>query len=322
MLDNAFTRAGRFDLKLAVGLPDKEGRYNILKIHSANKKLSEETDLHNVATKCSGFSGAELEALLNESAMVAVGKKHDLIFNDDIDDAFFKIVTQGNKKPRKEVSETNRIIAWHEAGHTLATKLLTDDEVPSVTIIGSSSGAGGITFRTPSEEGIWSKKYIRSTVQVMYAGRAAEEIYLGDGELITTGAGQDIKQATLIIKEYIAAYGMGKVGMLDMAQLKPDSSNILDEATELAQELYDSVLALLRSNYVTLKRLAEYLLDRETLYESEIDFIIEGKELETPKDDTTVDEAQDNVKDTEYPDISNLSDEEYANLFKEIHLEK
>lgn len=276
MLDNAFKRAGRFDLKLAVGLPDKESRKNILAIHAKNKKLDDSVSLDVIANKTSGFSGAELEALLNEAAMSAVGKGRSLINNDDIEDAFFKIVMQGNKKPRKEITEMHKLVAWHEAGHTLATKLLTNDSVPSVTIIGSSSGAGGVTFRTPKDEGLQSKKYLKSLIGVMYAGRAAEEIYHGNSDLITTGASQDIKQATSIIKEYLALYGMGDLGMLDVTQLRHDFEDIMEEASKLAKEIYDSTLKVLTENGDTLKKLAEALLEKETLNENEIDEIIFG----------------------------------------------
>ena len=274
MLDNAFKRAGRFDLKLAVGLPDKEGRHNILKIHSANKKLAEDIDLEKIAIKCSGFSGAELETLLNEAALIAVGKSHSFINNEDIEDAFFKIVMQGNKKPRKEIDEMNKIVAWHEAGHTLVTKLLTEDSVPSVTIIGSSSGAGGVTFRTPKNEGLQSKKYLKALIGIMYAGRAAEELYLGNSEMITNGASQDIKQATEIIREYLAIYGMGDLGMIDITQLRSDFEDIVTEASELSKEIYHNILDLLRINKNKLVVIAERLLEKETLYEDEIDSII------------------------------------------------
>lgn len=275
MLDSAFKRAGRFDLKLAVGLPDKKGRKNILAIHSKNKKLHSEVDLEVLANKTVGFSGAELETLLNEAALIAVGKDKKEIDYSDIDDAFFKLVMQGNKKKRDKITEVNKVVAWHEAGHTLATKLLTDDSVPSVTIVGSSSGAGGVTFRTPQEDNILhSKKYLESLIQIMYAGRAAEELYFGDEDSITTGASQDIKQASGVIKEYLSIYGMGKLGMLDLGQFRHDYKDIVGEASEMSQYLYMSVLDLLKDNYDLLKDLSENLLEKETLDESQIDEII------------------------------------------------
>lgn len=185
---------------------------------------------------------------------------------------------QGNKKKRMEITEMNKIIAWHEAGHALATKLLTNDSVSSVTIIGSTSGAGGVTFRNPKEEGLQSKKYLKSLIGIMYAGRAAEELYQGNGneDLITTGASNDIKQATGIIKEYLAIYGMGNMGMLDMTQLKGDFGSIINEASLLAKEIYSYTLELLKNNINILNELANKLLEKETLDESEIDNIIKG----------------------------------------------
>lgn len=273
ILDSAFTRAGRFDLKLAVGLPDKVSRLKILKVHSKNKMLSDDVDLEVLAAKTSGFSGAELEALLNEAAMIAAGSNRNAISNNDIEDAFFKIVMKGNKKRRDEIDETHRIIAWHEAGHTLATKILTDDEVSSVTIIGSSSGAGGVTFHNP-KEGLHSKEYLKNTVAILYAGRAAEEIFLGSDDKITTGASQDIKQATNVIKQYLGLYGMGRMGMLDITQLNTDFDTIVQEASELSLEIYKMTLEVLRDNKDILEKIANTLLEKETLNEAEIDSII------------------------------------------------
>lgn len=276
MLDSAFKRAGRFDLKLAVGLPDKKGRTRILEIHSKDKKLSDEIDLEVIANKTSGFSGAELEALLNESALVAVGKNKAEIDYEDIDDAFFKIVMQGNKKKRDKITKMNRIVAWHEAGHTLVTKLLTEDTVSSVTIIGSSSGAGGVTFRTPKEDDmLQSKKYLEDNIKIMYGGRAAEEIFFKDPNSITTGASQDIKQATSIIKDYLSLYGMGDKGMIDLSQFEREFKNVIDEASALSKKLYEETVSLLKENYSLLKTLAETLLKEETLDEMQINKIVE-----------------------------------------------
>lgn len=278
MLDSAFKRAGRFDLKLAVGLPDKKSREKILEIHSKDKILNEEVELSLIANKTVGFSGADLEALLNEAALIAVGKDKESIDYQDIDDAFFKVVMMGNKKKRDKITETNKVVAWHEAGHTLATKLLTDDTVSSVTIIGSASGAGGVTFRSPKEDNeLHSKKYLESLVKVMYAGRAAEEIYFRDKDSITIGASQDIKQATSIIKDYLSLYGMGDKGMLDLTQFSREFNGVVSEATELSKKLYDETLNLLEDNYSILKELADRVLEKETLDEVEINEIVDGR---------------------------------------------
>lgn len=274
MLDSALMRAGRFDLKLAVGLPDKEGREAILKVHSRDKKLADGVDISHVAKQTVGFSGAELEALLNESALIAAGSDKKAIDTEDIENAFFKIIMQGNKKKnKKEDDKQLELIAWHEAGHTLVTKLLTDIGVPTVTIIGSTSGAGGVTFMSPEENKLSSRKDLRNEIKISYGGRAAEELLLGNSDDITTGASQDIKQATRVIKSYISNYGMGDKGLIDVKQLTTQF-DILDEATALSNKLYYETIDLLTENKDKLQKLAETLLEKETLYEDEIDLIL------------------------------------------------
>ena len=288
ILDPALMRPGRFDLKLAVGLPDKEGRLAILKLHSKNKKLDETVSLEEIAKKTIGFSGAGLENLMNEAALIAADKNKQFIDKDDIEDAFFKIIMEGNKKKRKDNEDFDAYLtAYHEAGHTLATKLLTNDGVTTVTIIQSTSGAGGVTFTAPDENNLPSKKYLRNQIKVDYAGRAAEELYLGNPDDITTGASQDIRQATSIIKSYIGAYGMGDKGLIDIKQLT-SQFDIVEEATKLSNELYSEVLELLKSNYDKLKQLADALVAKETLYEEEIDEILgirkkENEEIDISK---------------------------------------
>lgn len=280
ILDPALLRAGRFDLKLAIGLPDKEGREKILKVHAKNKKFDETVDIKELAGKTVGFSGAELENLLNESALIAANSDKKVIDKDAIEDAFFKILLDGNKKPRKEKDEDAILTAYHEAGHTVVSKLLTKDSVPTVTIIQSTSGTGGVTFRNPDEKNLPSKKYLRNTIKISYGGRAAEELYLGNADDITTGASADIRSATATIKAYIGSYGMGNKGLLDIKQLT-NQYDIVEEATELSNKLYDETLELLREHFDVLKEMAERLLDKETLYEPEIDEIMGIQKEET-----------------------------------------
>ena len=283
MLDEAFKRSGRFDLKLAVSLPDKKARINILKIHSKNKKLADNISLESLALRTSGFSGADLAALLNESASLAAQRDKRFITKEEIDDSFRKIVMQGNKVKILDPA-TKELISWHESGHALVTKLLTDDSVSSVTIIGSSSGAGGVTFRNPNENNILkSKKYLYNLVKVMYAGRAAEELYFKNKninnyeELITIGASNDIRQATSILKDSISSYGMGTKGLLDLSQFNNSSAEILNEVSELSIKLYKETVEILSKNIEILKGLATALYNRDTLDENEIDTIIMEK---------------------------------------------
>ena len=275
-LDSAFQRAGRFDLKLAVSMPDKEARYKILSIHAKNKKMSKSIKIKDLAKKTPGFSGADLESLLNEAAMTAAFKGHKEIHSDDIDDAYYKIILNGNRTKKQDQEESRKIVAWHEAGHALATKLLTDDTVSHISIIGSTSGAAGFTLRTPKEEALYTRKYIKSLIQVMLAGRAAEEIYTGDIELTTTGASNDIERATEMASGYIEKYGMGKLGMINTTKLKHlgKNINVVDEISELNNSLYSKVLELLKNTRECLCEIAEYLLENETMKEEELDAVI------------------------------------------------
>lgn len=305
ILDPALMRPGRFDLKLAVGLPDRDGRLAILKLHGSNKKFDETVKLEDIAKKTIGFSGAALENLLNESALLAAERDKQFISQVEIEDAFFKVIMDGNKKKRKKKDADMILTAYHEAGHTLATKLLTDDGVTTVTIIPSTSGAGGVTFTAPDENNMPSKKYLRNQIMVDYAGRAAEEVYLGNSDDITTGASQDIKQATSIIKSYIGAYGMGNKGLIDISQLTTQY-DIVEEATKLSNQLYSETLEFLKKNKDKLKALADALIEKESLYEDEIDDILgiphkvddfeavveEKKEVKIEKNDNNV-EIQD-----------------------------
>ena len=274
MLDPALIRPGRFDKQLAVPLPDRKGRFEILSKYAKNKKLTEDVSIDNLAEKTIGFSGAELEAILTEAALIAISKKQKYINYADVEDAFFQVVMKGNKKKNDKEASDYKLIAYHEAGHALATKLLTDDDVPTVTIVGSTSGAGGVTFRSPKEKVVQSKKYLRNLIKVMYAGRAAESIYLEDDDEITTGASQDIKQATNLIKNYIGTYGMGQNGMLALDQFNNSDEVTLEEASKMANKLYGETVQLLGENRSLLDAIAARLIEKESINGEELDSII------------------------------------------------
>ena len=276
MLDSALIRPGRFDKQLAVPLPDRAGRFAILTKHARNKRLAEDVDLTRLAEKTVDFSGAELEALLNESALIAISRKSKFITNDDIEEAFFRMLMKGNKRKGIRNEEENRLVAYHEAGHALATKLLTEDEIASVTIVGSTSGAGGVTIRTPKETVVQSKKYLRNLIKVMYAGRAAEYILLQDDDEITTGASADIEQATNLIKNYIGTYGMGENGMLALRAFENTDKEILKEAATMANTLYQETIDLLHKNSDKLDAIANELIVNESIEGDIIDAIISG----------------------------------------------
>ena len=203
-LDEALVRAGRFDRKIAMPLPDMKEREQILQIHCKEKLLADDVDLHKIAISTPGFSGSALATLANEAALRAVYREKQVVEMSDFDDALFQIIMEGEKKKVENQAEI-RMIAYHEAGHTLAIKLLAKEAVPKVTIIGSTSGAGGVTFRAEDNQIMYSKGQMETQIKISYAGRAAEEIYFGNQSDITT-ARQRISNRRQTLSEIISPH--------------------------------------------------------------------------------------------------------------------
>jgi len=279
VLDNALIRPGRFDKHIAIPLPDLKERRAILDLHGTNKQFDTSVDFDELAKLTIGFSGAGLETLLNESAIISVGVKHEKITDEDIDNAFYKIVMKGDKKSLKEVSEQQKkLVAWHEAGHALLAKLLTNKSVPKTTIIPSTNGSGGVTFIVPNKLGLQTKRELENDVKVLYAGRIAEYFLTGDADEITTGASQDIKQSTKIILGMIHHYGMSdEYGMLDVETLgnRVSLDKVEDVAKKISKSLYKEAEELISKNKFLLEAIAEALMEKETIVEKELDEIIE-----------------------------------------------
>ena len=276
-LDEALVRAGRFDRKIAMPLPDVKEREQILQIHCKEKLLADDVDLHKIVISTPGFSGSALATLANEAALRAVYREKQAADMSDFDDALFQIIMEGEKKKVENQAEI-RMIAYHEAGHTLAIKLLAKEAVPKVTIIGSTSGAGGVTFRAEDNRVMYSKSQMETQIKISYAGRAAEEIYFGNQSDITTGASADIKLATNLIRNYISAYGMSEdFGMLNMDILvggRGQGQGIVDEAKRISTRLYSETLNFLRENQEKLAAVAEELLVKETIFDEDLDKIL------------------------------------------------
>ena len=283
-LDSALIRPGRFDRQVAIPLPDKNDRIAILKVHAKNKKIDESVNFETLANMMVGFSGATIESLLNEAAIIAVTENAEFINFSHIDQAFFKIVMKGEKKEHSKDNDYNiRVAAYHEAGHALATKLFTKDKVPKVTVIGSTSGAGGVTFRTPAKEGFQSKNDMENMIKVLYAGRAAESLYFKDPNDITMGASNDIQQATSLIRKYLTTFGMSqRMGLINLDYFRSESgvdlgSNsevLLNEATELSEKMFKIVRDALEENYNILEDIAQQLIEKESLENDDLDAII------------------------------------------------
>lgn len=282
-LDTAFIRPGRFDKHIAIDLPDQKSRLEILKIHSSNKHLGSDVNLEELSKMTVGLSGASLEAILNEAAILATTRNRKEISYSDIDDAYFKTIMQGHKKTDgdKRQEDEIRLVSWHEAGHALVAKLLTDKEVPKVTIIPSTSGAGGVAFIVPKKMGLYSKEELINDIKISYAGRAAEYLLLGSEMKVTTGASSDIESATKKIKMMITQVGMSETfGMLNLNDLKSDNDAIMEEAVKLSKQLYKETVRLLFEHKETLEAIAEALTEKESLNEEELMEIINYSKID------------------------------------------
>lgn len=284
-LDPALIRPGRFDKQVSIGMPDKDDRLAILEVHSEGKDFESDVDLKDWANTTIGFSGAELEALVNEATILSVTKGHDVIKNEDLDDAHYKMVMKGHKKrnQKSRKSDELRLVAWHEAGHALVARKLSKSSVPKVSILSSTSGAGGVTFITPSDNAIPSKKELQERIKMLYAGRVAESLLLGSEDLITSGASQDIKEATRLIRIMLTELGMNSAyGMINPTVLfgkADESSTLLHEAKELSKELYDETKAFLLEHRADLDAIATSLLENETITERELDLLLTQTDL-------------------------------------------
>lgn len=276
-LDTALIRPGRFDKHIAINLPEQKDRVEILKVHARNKKMASDVNFDELSKLTIGFSGAGLEALINEATMLAVTRNHTEVTQEDIDDAYFKLVMKGHKKKNQKDrnNEELELVAWHEAGHALIAKLLMKNEVPKVSIVASTSGAGGVTFVTPKKMGLYSKEEIMNQIKMLYGGRIAEYLLLKDEDKITTGASQDIKQATEKISGMINHFGMSdKFGMIDVSAIG-SKEDVLEEATKISKTLYQETLLYMKEHETLLKEIAISLLEKESLTEEELDTIIE-----------------------------------------------
>ena len=261
-LDPALVRPGRFDRHVAVPLPNKEERLEILDLYKNGKKLSPSIDIEKLASKTIGFSPSELENLLNESAIKAVTRGSEVVEQQDLDDSFLKIIIKGDKKEDKYQSEKEKkIIAYHEAGHAIVGHML-GKPILEVSIIGTTSGAGGYTLSQP-KEGLRSKMDMKNEVKELYGGRAGETMIVESDDEITIGAVSDIEQATKIISNYIKILGLnGSLINLEELGMRRPNDEIIEQAKQISSELFEETVAILKANRRKLDKLAEILLDK------------------------------------------------------------
>ena len=284
MLDEALLRPGRFDRTITIALPDLRGREEILKIHSKNKKLSKDVNLKSIAGDTAGFTGAELENILNEAAIIATNKKHKAIENIDIEDAVKK-VTVGLEKHNRIVSEKDKkLTAYHEAGHAVVSRYLeTQKDIKEVSIIPRGIAGGYTMYKTNEDKFYISKTEMEEKLISLLGGRAAEKVALDD---ISTGASNDIEVAMKIARDMVTVYGMSdKIGPMSMNlekdpyQVELLGNNLEDaigkEVKEILEDAYEKAQMILRAHRDKLDMVAEKLLEKEVINEEEFEQIFE-----------------------------------------------
>ena len=293
MLDAALLRPGRFDRQVQIELPDLSGRDAILQLHAKKFKISNDVDMHNVARGTTGFSGADLENLLNEGALHAVRAGHKTVEQSDLDEARDKIL-MGPKKNRKMRPDDIKLAAHHEAGHAFVSMMYADvtDPILKATIIPRGRALGMVQHLPVDDKVSMTVAEVRANLAVSLAGRAAEQIFFG-ADKITTGAESDIDQATRLVRYAVATAGLSpKLGLVAVKQVTTFGvRSQLETASEKTAELVDAevrswldvayadAVKILTKNKKTVARLADELLKRETLTGDEIREIIFGKKL-------------------------------------------
>ena len=272
-LDPALTRPGRFDNHFAVSLPaTAKERKIIINLYAGNKKFADDVDMESFAKETMGSSPATIKTVLNEAAIIATRKNKGIITREILDEAWMKQLMEGHLKKNGE-KDNVELVAWHEAGHALAGLLMGQD-LTKASIIPSTSGADGATFITPRKLGLFTVKELREQVVMLYSGRNAEAVLAeknGEDLGITTGASNDIEKATGIIKKMITEYGMNEnFGLLNLEELEIKPDVIAKEAVNLSKELCSESYKLMMDNADTLKKIAEALIEKETLTGEEI----------------------------------------------------
>ena len=294
ILDRALLRPGRFDRQVYVGAPDVKGREQILRVHARNKQFDPDVNFDSIAKGTVGMTGADLENLLNEAALLAARRNKKLITNDEIEDALLKVEMGPEKKSRVVSDKKKRIVAYHEAGHAVSHHAMgTLDPIHYITII-PRGGAGGFTMWRPQEEGgLETKTYFEDSIVTALGGRVAEKLIFDE---ITTGASGDIRQATAMARAMVVNYGMSdKIGTVDYGDSgevfigrdfgathsysETKAAEIDAEVHRIIQEAYDRCTKILTDHDKQLHDVAEYLLRNETMDGETFVKIFNGEEV-------------------------------------------
>jgi cell division protease FtsH len=321
VLDPALLRPGRFDRQVTVSLPDSREREEILGVHAKNKVFDPEVNLKNVSERTPGFSGADLENLLNEAALLAVRRDKEAITMEEIDEATDRVLLGPAKTSRKITEKEKRLVAIHEAGHAvIGLKLQDAQEVHKITIIPRGQ-AGGYTMMLPKEEkiGIMTKEELISQITGLLGGRASEETF---AEEITTGASDDLKRATKIARSMVTKYGMSELGLVQLEEehegvfLGRDYAKSRDFSDQVALEIDEQVRKILDECYKNAKKIlskhetlvlliADALMEHETLTKEQINSLVENGKID-PK---LLEEEKEEGKDTQEKEVESKEKE-------------
>ena len=334
VLDPALLRPGRFDRQITVSLPDVKGREEILAVHAKNKILADGITLKNLAKRTPGFSGADLENLLNEAALLAVRRNKSEITMSEIDEATDRVLMGPAKASHKYSEADRKLVAYHEAGHAvIGLKLRNASDVQKVTIIPRGQ-AGGYNMMVPSEEKLCSTKTdLLEEITGLLGGRTAEEITFGE---ITTGAHNDFEKATKIARAMVTEYGMSDLGPLQFEQQsgsvflgrdynKPqhfsnEVANEIDmEMRKIINNCHKEAKEIISKNKDLLKLIAEALLEYETLTKEQIDYLVENGKMPEEKDDSYESMSITKLREiAKEKGIKNVSKMNKAELLKEL----
>ena len=341
VLDPALLRPGRFDRQVTVNLPDIKGREEILQVHARGKTFSPNVSLDNIAKRTVGFSGADLENLLNEAALLAVRRNKNQITMAEIDEAHDRVMMGPAKKSHKYTEKEKRTVAYHEAGHAvLGIKLDNANEVQKITIV-PRGNAGGYNLMLPKEETYLStKQELLERIMGLLGGRVAEEIVFNE---VTTGAHNDFEQATKIARAMVTEYGMSDLGPVQFEHQESSvflgrdynksrnfsgqvAFEIDQEQRKIINECYEKAKKVVKENRKLLDLIANALLENETLTKEQIDYLVEhGKMPEEDKEEVIVDTAEEETtsQETEFEELSynDLSKELLYELCKERNLD-
>ena len=309
VLDPALLRPGRFDRQVTVSLPDKNARIEILKVHAKNKVLSKNITLEYLAKRTPGFSGADLENLLNEAALLTVRRNKKEITMSEIDEATDRVLMGPAKVTKKYTDKEKKLVAYHEAGHVvMGLKLDGANEVQKITII-PRGHAGGYTMMTPKEEAFnYTKKELLESICGLLGGRVAEEVVFNE---ITTGAHDDFKKATKIARSMVTEYGMSSLGPMMLEE--PDGNTFLgrdytknrnisdtvaheidEEMRSIINNCYEKTKKILKENQDLLTLIANTLLEEETITKEQIDYLVTNGHL--PKEEDNKEKSKDDSK--------------------------